>query len=165
MSDEPTEASEASEADEATRSSVFDDIREGDTYTTKGRTLTEADVVNFAGVTGDFNHLHTNAELMAESEFGERIVHGSLVFSVATGMIWQSRSEEERDAVVAFYGVDDLRFRAPVFIDDTVHVEAEVLEKREREEGPGRGTVKYRVDVKNQDDATVLSCEMLSLLR
>lgn len=145
--------------------SVFETIQEGDAYTTTGRTLTEADVVNFAGVSGDFNHLHTNAELMADSAFGEPIVHGALVFSVATGMLWQSRSAAERDAVVALYGVDDLRFRAPVFIDDTVHVEAEVVERHEREAGPGRGTVRYGVEVKNQDGETVLSCEMLSLLR
>lgn len=145
--------------------SVFEEIEEGDTYETRGRTLTEADVVNFAGVSGDFNHLHMNADMMAESAFGERIVHGSLIFSVATGMIWQSRSREERDAVVAFYGVDNLRFRAPVFIGDTVRVHAEVTDKREREEGPGRGTVKYLVEVVNQTDDVVLSCEMLSLLR
>lgn len=148
-----------------TDQSVFERIDEGDMYETRGRTLTEADVVNFAGVSGDFNHLHLNADLMADSEFGERIVHGTLVFSVATGMIWQSRSEAERDAVVAFYGVDNLRFRAPVFIGDTIHVEAEVTEKRERDQGPGRGIVRYLVEVKNQDSAVALSCEMLSLLQ
>lgn len=148
-----------------TDASIFHETDEGETDTTGGRTFTEADVVNFAGVSGDFNHLHTDAEAMADSPFGERIVHGMLVFSAATGLVWQNRTEEEKEAVVAFYGIDDVRFRAPVFIGDTIHVELEVLEKREKEEGPGTGTVKYDCQVKNQDDAVVLSCEMLSLVR
>ena len=93
--------------------SVFGDIEEGDTTVTQGRTITEADVTNFAGVSGDFNHLHTDAERMGESMFGERIAHGMLVVSAATGLLWQARSPEEREAVVAFYGIDDLRFRQP----------------------------------------------------
>ena len=145
--------------------SVFEDVEEGDTDVTQGRTITEADVTNFAGVSGDFNHLHTDAERMNESMFGERIVHGMFVVSAATGLLWQARSPEEREAVVAFYGIDDLRFRHPTYVGDTIRVETEVLETRRKDEGPGNGTVRTAVEVRNQRDQTVVSCEMTSLLR
>lgn len=144
---------------------VYEELAVGDANSTGGRTLTEADVANFAGVSGDFNHLHTDAEAMADSEFGERIVHGALVFSVMTGLLWQTRDERERESVVAFYGVDRLRFVEPVFIGDTVHIEYEVLDKEPRDHPVARGTVRYGVEVVNQHDETVLACEMLSLLR
>ncbi|MFQ3318735.1 MAG: acyl dehydratase [Natronomonas sp.] len=145
--------------------SVFYDMEEGETAVTQGRTISEADVTNFAGVSGDFNHLHTDEERMSESPFGERIAHGMLVMSAATGLLWQQRTPEEREAVVAFYGIDDLRFRQPVYLGDTIRVETEVLETREKEDGPGNGTVQNRVEIKNQRDQTVISCTMTSLMR
>jgi acyl dehydratase len=102
---------------------------------------------------------------MADSMFGRRIAHGMFVFSAATGLVWQSRSPEERASVVAFYGIDRVRFRAPVFVGDTIHVELEVLDKDEREEGPGTGVVTYDLEVLNDSGTTVLSCEMRSLMR
>jgi acyl dehydratase len=144
---------------------VFHDIQVGDTTETGGRTITEADVVNFAGVSGDFNHLHLDEEAMQESMFGERIAHGMLVLSAATGLLWQNRTPEERDAVVAFYGMDDVRFRGPVFFGDRIHVELEVVEKRETDSAMGTGTIKYDVAVKKQDGSTVISCSMLSLVK
>ncbi len=154
-----------SNTDDETEYSVFYDIEEGDTSVTPGRTITEADIVNFAGVSGDFNHLHLDEERMSESMFGERIAHGMLVLSAATGLIWQTRSKAERESVVAFYGLDKLRFRAPVYVGDTIHVEGEVIETQEKEDGPGNGTVRYALEIKSQRDQTVISCEMMSLLR
>ncbi len=145
--------------------SLFEEVAVGDAHETGGRTITDADVANFAGVSGDFNHLHTDAEAMADSPFGERIAHGTLVLAVATGLLWQSRTPEEREAVVAFYGIDALRFRAPTFVGDTVHVESEVLDKRARDDGPGSGVVTYDLEVRNQDGTVVLSCEMRTLVR
>ena len=142
---------------------VFHRFEEGDTIVTGGRTITESDVMSFAGVSGDFNHLHTDNERMSDSEFGERIAHGMLVLSAATGLIWQHRTVEERHAVVAFYGIDRLRFLQPVFIDDTIHVEKEVIETKPRSEGPGNGTVRYAVEIKNQQDEPVIVFEMISL--
>jgi acyl dehydratase len=166
MSDPDDWDSTWSPGDPDTEASVFYDIEEGETTVTGGRTVTETDVLNFAGVSGDFNHLHTDEERMSESMFGERIAHGMLVLSAATGLIWQSRSPETRASVIAFYGLDRLRFRAPVYVGDTIHVELEVLEKREQDaDGPGNGTVRYGMEIKNQSDATVISCEMTSLLR
>jgi acyl dehydratase len=145
--------------------SVFHEIEEGDTAVTQGRTITEADVTNFAGVSGDFNHLHTDEERMSDSMFGERIAHGMLIVSAATGLLWQSRTPEEREAVVAFYGMDKLRFQQPVYIGDTVRVETEVLETREKPDGPGNGTVRNAVEIKNERDQSVISCEMTSLMK
>jgi acyl dehydratase len=97
--------------------------------------------------------------------FGERIAHGMLVVSAATGLLWQARSPEEREAVVAFYGIDDLRFRQPTYVGDTIRVETEVIETRPKNEGPGNGTVRTAVEVRNQRDQMVISCEMTTLLR
>lgn len=157
MSDECTES-------DPEDGGVFHRIEEGETTVTGGRTITEADVMNFAGVSGDFNHIHTDEERMDGSIFGERIAHGMLVLSAATGLIWQHRSIEERNAVVAFYGIDALRFRKPVFIGDTIHVETEVIETEPRPQGPGNGTVRYDLEIKNQRDDAVISFEMISLL-
>lgn len=155
MTDEPTRSDDTE--------SVFHRFEEGDTIVTGGRTITESDVMSFAGVSGDFNHLHTDEERMSESTFGERIAHGMLVVSAATGLIWQHRTVEERHAVVAFYGLDRLRFLQPVFIGDTIHVEKEVIETKPRSEGPGNGTVRYAVEIKNQQDEAVIAFEMISL--
>lgn len=153
------------DGDDGAGSRVFASIEVGDSYTTGGRTITDADVMNFAGVSGDFNHIHTDAERMRDSDFGERIVHGMCVLSAATGLIWQTRSVAERDAVVAFYGIDSLRFVAPTFIGDTIHLAVEVIDTEARDHPVGNGVVRYAIDVRNQRDETVLACETLSLLR
>ena len=143
---------------------VFHQFEVGETSVTEGRTITEADVVNFAGVSGDFNHIHTDEERMKDSTFGGRIAHGMFVLSAATGLIWQHRSKAVRDAVVAFYGLDDLRFRRPAYIGETIHVAREVVDTTPRPNGPGNGTVTYALEVPNQDDDVLISCEMTSLL-
>lgn len=165
--DDRTDPEDRDETDpqSADDSGVFYRIEEGDAYVTQGRTITDADVMNFAGVSGDFNHIHTDEERMADSMFGEPIAHGMFVLSAATGLVWQNRSVEEREAVVAFYGIDELRFRKPAYVGDTIRVEMEVLETTEKPDGPGNGTVRYAMSVRNQRDETVLSCEMISLLR
>jgi acyl dehydratase len=143
----------------------FDSVTVGESFETRGRTVTEADVVNFAGVSGDFNHLHTDAEAMGESDFGQRVAHGALVFSMLTGLYWQAGSEAERENVVAFYGVDKLRFVQPTFIGETIHAEIEVVGKEERDHPVATGVVRQRAEVVNQDGETVLSCEFLILVR
>jgi acyl dehydratase len=146
-------------------SGSFEDVEIGETTTTAGRTITEADVANFAGVSGDFNFLHMDAEAMAETEYGERIAHGALVFSVATGLLWRTRDEEDREHVVAFYGVDKLRFVSPCFIGDTIHVDREVVGKEPTDHPVATGIVRNRITVVNQRDETVLAAEFLSLKR
>lgn len=143
----------------------FEDVEVGETHQTGGRTLTEADVMNFAGVSGDFNHLHTDAEAMADSPLGERVAHGTLVFSVMTGLLWQSRPPEERENLLAFYGVDNLRFIEPVFIGDTIHTRAEIVDTEEKDHPLASGIVRQKVEGINQDDTTVQAAEFLLLVR
>jgi acyl dehydratase len=140
----------------------FDETEVGDRLTTPARTVTEADLVNFAGVSGDFNYLHTDAERMAQSDFGERIAHGALVFSMMTGLLWQARESED---VVAFYGIDRLRFRAPTLVGDTIHVETEVVETEPSDHPEASGVVREEAEVETDDGTVVLSCELLALVR
>lgn len=139
------------------------DVEVGAHTTTAARTVTEADVANFAGVSGDFNFLHTDEERMAESTFGERIAHGALVFSMMTGLLWQSRGNEAD--VVAFYGVDELRFVRPTLVGDTIHVESTVTAVEPYDHPVANELVRYDTEVVNQDDDVVLACELLSLHR
>ena len=102
----------------------FEYYTEGDTRETTGRTITETDIVMHAGQTGDFFPHHMDAEWCKTQPFGERIAHGTLVFSVSVGMTASLINE------VAFsYGYDRLRFIKPVFIGDTIKVKVTVKEK------------------------------------
>jgi 3-hydroxybutyryl-CoA dehydratase len=121
--------------------------------TSRGRTVTEADIVNFAGLSGDFMELHVNQEYAKTGPFTRRIAHGALIFSISTGMMVQMPGDPE--AIVAFYGVDKLRFVAPVFIGDTIHLSRRVLEKRLK--NAGRGVVAFENTVLKQDGKTVLA--------
>jgi acyl dehydratase len=144
--------------------STFAETTVGDEGRTAARTITEADLVNFAGVSGDFNDIHLDAEAVPDSEYGERIAGGELVFSVATGLLWQSRSDDD---LVAFYGVDRLRFRAPVFVGDAVHVGTEVVGKdpRETPDSDGEGVIRHDCEVENNEGETVLSADLVGLYR
>ena len=124
----------------------------GEIHTTRGRTITEADVVNFAGLSGDFFELHTNEEFAKTTPFGARIVHGALVFSISTGLMVQMNLLTE--SLIAFYGIEKLRFVKPVFIGDTVHVVKKVAEALER--GADRGVITFSTTVFNQRNEPVL---------
>jgi acyl dehydratase len=100
----------------------YEDIEIGQRHHTRARTVTETDLVNFAGMTGDWHPLHTDAEYAAADPiFGQRIAHGALVLSLGLGLVTL-----RPEAVKAFYGIDRLRFVGPTFIGDTIHVETEV---------------------------------------
>src|SRR5215813_2612974 len=108
----------------------FEDYAIGETSTSRSRTITEADIVNFAGLSGDFVELHMSEEYAKRGPFGRRIAHGALIFSISTGMMVQMIADQE--TIIAFYGVDRLRFVAPVFIGDTIHVSRKVVEKQKK---------------------------------
>lgn len=127
----------------------YDELEVGATWRSRGRTITEADIVMFAALSGDWYSLHTDKEWAAGTRFGQRIAHGLLVLSVCSGF-WNISP----GAVVAFYGIDRLRFTAPTFIGDTIHVEMEVQAKEDR--GPDQGLVTFRMEAKNQRGETVL---------
>lgn len=121
----------------------FEDFQAGDKIVTRGRTITEADVVMFSAVSGDWHPLHTDVEYARKGPFKERIAHGFLVLSVASGLLPLSEI-----AIVAFYGIDKLRFLAPVKLLDTIHVDFETVEKQEKDERGG--VVTFRQTVRNQ---------------
>ncbi|NPV60556.1 MAG: dehydratase [Actinobacteria bacterium] len=118
----------------------FEDFEVGDVYVSRGRTITEADIVNFAAFSGDWYPLHVDKEYAAKSPFGERIAHGMLVLSAASGLMPLTDY-----AIVAFYGMDRVRFVGPTKIGDTIHVEAEVTEKKEKSELGGVVTFQQKI--------------------
>ena len=131
----------------------FEQIEVGERQITRARTITEADIVQFAMFTGDWHPLHTNVEHAQSSAFGERIAHGMLVLSVMTGLV-----ELDTDYVLAFYGMDSVRFRQATKIGDTIRVQTEVTEKRERDESSG--VITFDVSVNNQGGESVASATM-----
>jgi acyl dehydratase len=130
----------------------FEDFTVGVEHVTRGRTITEADIVNFAGLSGDFIELHTNEEYARLSPYGRRIAHGMLTLSISTGLM--TRMNLVTDTVVAFYGIDKLRFVKPVFIGDTIHVTKKVAETMAK--GGTAGVVTFDTKVLNQNGEAVL---------
>lgn len=140
----------------------WEDFPVGRVITTPAVTVTETHLVQFSGLTGDMYPVHTNAEWAAKSPFGQRIAHGPLTFAFAVGMMYQSQAYG--DCIICFLGADKIRATAPVFIGDTVHVDATVIEARASKD-PTRGIVTLRYDVKNQRDEGVMSFEFSLLMR
>lgn len=137
------------------QSLYFEDFKEGMELVTVGRTITEADIVMFAALTGDWNPIHTDAEFAKTTIFGQRIAHGTLTFSITTGLLMRLGFLEE--TVVAFYGIDKLRFTNPVFIGDTIRARAKVLEKQDKGQF---GVVKIDVTVVKQSGEVVMNCTL-----
>ena len=133
------------------RGSYYEEFEAGDIVETVGRTITEADVVAFAGLTGDYNQLHTDDEFARKGMFGERVAHGLLVLSIVSGLA--TRSGFIDGTVEAFTGVE-WKFRAPVKFGDTIRARFEVRRKREASGHKG-GLVYFDVVVLNQHDETV----------
>lgn len=130
----------------------YDDFVVDSVSTSRGRTVTEADIVNFAGLSGDFVELHMSETYAAQGPFGKRIAHGALIFSISSGLSVQLNQIQE--TVIAFYGIDKLRFTRPVFIGDTIHVVKKVVGKEQK--GAGRGIVTFETKVLNQFDEPVI---------
>jgi acyl dehydratase len=131
----------------------FEDLEIGQSVTTPTRTITEADVVLFAGLTGDYNELHTSEYFNQKyTQFGKRVVHGLLVLSIAHGLMFRTNIN---DAAIAFASIEDWKFTAPVFIGDTIFVEITVKERIPSRSKPDRGIVKYRFQVKKISEEVV----------
>jgi acyl dehydratase len=124
----------------------FEDIQIGDEYISPGRTVTEADIVAFAGLSGDYNVLHTDAEYMRTSIFGERIAHGLLGLAIQSGL--GTRALPRPFATLALLGLR-WRFKAPIKIGDTIKVRIKVTDKRETSK-PDCGIVVLQRSVLNQ---------------
>ena len=108
----------------------FEDFEVGQRFTTPARTVTEADVVNFAGVSGDYNPIHTDAEFAKSTPFGQRIAHGLLVLSMLTGL--RQRTGHFEGTVIAWLEIRNYKFLKPVLIGDTVRGESGILVQRVR---------------------------------
>lgn len=130
----------------------FEDFALDSVSTSRTRTVTEADIVNFAGLSGDFVELHMSEPYAAKGPFGRRIAHGALIFSISTGLSVQLTQIQE--TVIAFYGVDKLRFTRPVFIGDTIHIVKKVVGIEQK--GEDRGVVTFETNVLNQFNEPVI---------
>jgi 3-hydroxybutyryl-CoA dehydratase len=129
----------------------FEELPVGKELATQGRTITETDLVSFAGLTGDTNPMHTDAEYAKASQFGERVAHGMLGLSYAIGLAWQLGFMI--GTVIAFTGLE-WKFKAPVKIGDTIHVVAKVRQTKAMR-AAGGGFVIMDARVLNQRNETV----------
>ena len=123
----------------------WDDIQVGEEYESPGRTVTETDIVIFAGLSGDYNVLHTDAEFMKSSIFGERIAHGLLGVAMQAGLFTRAT---QAYATLAFVGLR-WKFRGPIKIGDTIRLRAKVTAKKETDQAD-RGVVTLERHVVNQ---------------
>ncbi len=141
----------------------FDELQIGDTLVTHRRTVTEADIVNFAGVSGDYFYAHMDEIAAKESMFERRVAHGYFVLSAAAGLFVHPAP----GPVIANYGLDNLRFIEPVYAGDTIQVKLTCKQKATRpprEDEVPQGTVAWNVDVINQDDMLVANYTLLTLV-
>ena len=137
----------------------FEDYTVGFMRQTLGRTITEADIVLHAGQTGDFFPHHMDAEWCKTQDFGQRIAHGTLIFSVGIGLTATVINPRAMS-----YGYDRLRFVKPVFIGDTIYAKVEITDKRDHPKRMGHGIVVETVTVTNQRQEAVLVCDHLHLV-
>jgi 3-hydroxybutyryl-CoA dehydratase len=131
----------------AQRGRYFELFEPGMRFVTAARTITEGDIVTFAGLSGDYNQIHTDAEFSKGTPFGQRVAHGLLVLSIASGLAMRSGVLE--GTVIAFREINNWKFSSPVFIGDTIRVELEVIETRAMPR-LGGGAVVIELAVKNQ---------------
>ncbi len=136
------------------RNLYFEDIEVGMKIESAARTVTETDIVMFAALTGDWNPIHTDAEFAKNTIFGQRIAHGLLTLSIVAGLLVRLGLTER--TIVAFYGIDKLRFTNPVFIGDTIKAVLEVVGKEDKK-GKPYGVVVYDIKGVKQTGEVVLS--------
>ncbi|MEN8243036.1 MAG: MaoC/PaaZ C-terminal domain-containing protein [Chloroflexota bacterium] len=131
----------------------FEEFEIGLKVVSAGRTITETDVVTFAGLSGDYNQIHTDDEFTQSTNFGQRVAHGLLGLSVASGLVAQTGALE--GTVIAFREISEWKFSNPIFFNDTIHVELTVKEKKHIPR-LGGGNVKIMLNVINQRDEIVM---------
>lgn len=137
---------------------TFDALQLGQVRVSRGRTLTETDVVNFCMLTGNWLEIHANVEFARAALYGQRIVQGSLVFSIVNALL-----PFDSAVVEAFYGVDRLRFLKPSFIGDTVWARSCIIGLRPKDNG--NGVVTCELLGINQRREKILRCEFSLLIR
>jgi acyl dehydratase len=143
------------------RGRYFEELSAGQVYVSSSRTVTESDIVLFAGLSGDYNQIHTDREFSKTTSFGQRVAHGLLVTSIASGLIAQSGLLE--GTVIAFREINNWKFSKPTFIGDTIHVITEIVETKQIRR-LGGGAVIIEVDVRNQNEETVMKGRWTALI-
>jgi acyl dehydratase len=142
------------------RGRYFEEFEIGEQLLTAGRTITESDIVTFAGLSGDYNQIHVDAEYAAAGDFGQRVAHGLLVVSIATGLIVQTGMME--GTVLSFRELG-WKFSLPVFIGDTIRVKIEIIQRKSLPR-LGGGSITAKVSVLNQQDKVTQRGTMVLLL-
>jgi 3-hydroxybutyryl-CoA dehydratase len=137
----------------------FDDLEVGQQWESAGRTVTQADIVNFAGLSGDFNPIHMDHEFAKTTPFHQPIAHGLLVFAIASGLSVTSPLVR----TIAFLSIREWQFKGPIFIGDTIRVLTKVVEKEARARGR-RGTVTWHRQLINQEGKVVQEGISLTLV-
>ena len=143
------------------RGMYYEDFKVGDVIVTARRTVTEADVVAFAGISGDFNPLHTDEEFMKTTPFGVRIAHGLLTVAIATGLINQLGVFEGTNLALLNMNI---KYTGAVKFGDTIHMELKTVEKKESSK-PDKGVITYDATVLNQNDEKVVEMEWILLMK
>lgn len=128
----------------------YDDLHVGMAFRSPGRTITDADLVAFAGLTGDYSELHTSDVYGKASQFGRRVAHGMLGLAYAHGLMW-ARTGELRETAIAFLGINEWRFVNPIFIGDTLFVNYRIAELRDSKSKPSQAIAVFDVEVVDQD--------------
>lgn len=132
----------------------YDDLHVGMTFRSPGRTITDADLVGFAGLTGDFSELHTSDVYARSSQFGRRVAHGMLGLAYAHGLMW-ARNGELRETAIAFLGIGDWRFVGPIHVGDTIFVNYRIAALRDSRSRPTQAIATFDVELVNQDGAVL----------
>ena len=145
----------------AQRGMFFEEFEVGHRINTASRTVTETDIVLFAGLSGDFNQIHIDAEYSKTTPFGARVAHGLLGLSIASGLVVHTGFME--GTIMAFREVNEWKFIKPIFIGDTIHVETEVKEVKAIPR-IGGGSIVIVLDVKNQSGDTVMKGSWTALI-
>lgn len=135
------------------RGMYFEEFETGTKIMTGGRTVTEADIVSFAGLSGDFTRIHTDAEYSKTTPFGQRVAHGLLGLAIVTGLAAQTGILE--GTVLAFREIVEWKFVRPIFIGDTIHAEMVVRETKPYPRLNGGGVI-IAIDVQNQHGETLM---------
>lgn len=132
----------------------YADLHVGMAFRSPGRTITDADLVAFAGLTGDYSELHTSDVYAKASQFGRRVAHGMLGLAYAHGLMWP-RTGELRETAIAFLGISDWKFVGPIYVGDTIFVNYEIGELRDSKSKPTQAIAIFDVSIVNQDERTV----------
>jgi 3-hydroxybutyryl-CoA dehydratase len=131
----------------------FEEFKVGQQFITSARTITETDIVSFAGLSGDYNQIHTDKEFANNTPFGQRVAHGLLILSIASGLAMRSGVLE--GTVIAFREINTWKFTSPVFIGDTIHVEVNVIATKPIPRIQG-GSLIIEIVVRNQRDEVTM---------